>query len=202
MTMRAVRWAVVAGGLVLGVVIAPIRAQQAAGDRKEEVRRIVAVVQRSAEDHDLRRRKAQLELEVLMAQVEAKKAEIALAEAEFRVAKNAPDFAILSALNRPMPMHFREAPLDEVIQAIRRETTDANAGLPDGVPLYIDPQGLIEADKTLASPVSLELEGIPLRTTFRILLRQLGLTYVVKDGVLTITSPESLDEPIAEMPGR
>jgi hypothetical protein len=51
-----------------------------------------------------------------------------------------------------------------------------------------------EADKTLTSPVSINLEGVPLKTTLRLLLKQLGLTYTVKDGFLMITSQESEDQ--------
>ena len=40
----------------------------------------------------------------------------------------------------------------------------------------------------MRSPVVLEMEGVPLRTTLRLLLRQLGMTYGVKDGVITITA--------------
>jgi hypothetical protein len=47
----------------------------------------------------------------------------------------------------------------------------------------------------LTSPVTLDLEGVPLKTTLRLLLKQLGLTYTVKDGLLTITSESSEDQP-------
>ncbi|MGZ3334079.1 MAG: hypothetical protein ACXWOV_02015, partial [Isosphaeraceae bacterium] len=51
-----------------------------------------------------------------------------------------------------------------------------------------------EADKTLTSPVSIDLEGVPLKRTLRLLLKQLGLTYTVKDGYLMITSETSEDQ--------
>jgi len=47
----------------------------------------------------------------------------------------------------------------------------------------------------LTSPVTLDLEGVPLKTTLRLLLKQLGLTYTVKDGLLTITSESSEAQP-------
>ncbi|MBV8234029.1 MAG: hypothetical protein JO329_28960, partial [Planctomycetaceae bacterium] len=64
-----------------------------------------------------------------------------------------------------------------------------------GIPIYVDPVGLQEAEKTMTSPVTLDLEGVPLKTTLRLLLKQLGLTYTVKDGLLTITSESSEDQP-------
>ena len=51
--------------------------------------------------------------------------------------------------------------------------------------------GLQEADKTLTSPISMDLEGVPLRRTLQLLLGQLGLVYFVDDGILCITSQES-----------
>ena len=47
----------------------------------------------------------------------------------------------------------------------------------------------------MTSPVELDLEGVPLKTTLRLLLKQLGLTYTVKDGMLTITSESADDQP-------
>ncbi len=78
---------------------------------------------------------------------------------------------------------------------IEHATQDEAAGLPTGIPIYVDPQGLQDADKTMASTVAINLEGMPLRTTLRLLLRQLNLTYTVKDGLLTITSSSSDDQP-------
>ena len=65
----------------------------------------------------------------------------------------------------------------------------------NGLPIYVDPVGLNEAGKTMASPVTLDLEGVPLKTTLRLLLKQLGLTYTVKAGLLTITAESSDNQP-------
>jgi len=93
-------------------------------------------------------------------------------------------------------MNFpNDTPLQDVQRYIEQSTQDEAAGLPTGIPIYVDPQGLQDADKTMASTVAINLEGIPLRTTLRLLLRQLNLTYTVKDGLLTITSSSSEDQP-------
>ncbi len=47
----------------------------------------------------------------------------------------------------------------------------------------------------MTSTVTLDLEGVPLKTTLRLMLKQLGLTYTVKDGLLTITNETSEDQP-------
>jgi RNA polymerase sigma factor (sigma-70 family) len=70
--------------------------------------------------------------------------------------------------------------------------------LENGIPIYVDPRGLSEAEKTMTSPVTLDLEGVPLKTTLRLLLRQLGLAYCVKDGLLIISSPEGISQELIE----
>ena len=88
-----------------------------------------------------------------------------------------------------------ETSLDDVLKHIKQET--AKAGRP-ALPIYIDPIGLQEAERSLNSTVSIEMEGIPLRTSLRLALKQLGMGYKVEDGVLIITSEESIDEEQAE----
>jgi hypothetical protein len=141
---------------------------------------------RSLPDFDIWRRKAQLELEVLQAQVEAKKAEICRREAEHRARQLAPDLAILTKLEQPVTMSFPEAtPLEEVLKHVKRSTRGPGDS---GLPIYVDPAGLSKAEKTMQSPVTLDVEGVPLWTSLRLILKQLGLTYAVKDGLLTISA--------------
>ena len=42
--------------------------------------------------------------------------------------------------------------------------------------------------ESLHDVVSIDLEGVPLQTSLRLLLKQLDLAYCVKDGVLIISS--------------
>ncbi len=101
--------------------------------------------------------------------------------------------SILAKLDEPISMAFpNETPLEDVLKYIRSATQGPND---TGIPIYVDPVGLNEAEKTMTSPVTLDLEGVPLKTTLRLLLKQLGLTYTVKDGLLTITSESSEDQP-------
>ena len=101
---------------------------------------------------------------------------------------------IIAELAKPISMPFAaETPLTEVIKFIKSSTRGAT--LPEGIPIYVDPIGLSEADKTMQSTVrDLAVEGVPLRTTLRLLLSQLGLTYRVSDGLLKITSEESAEQ--------
>ena len=67
-----------------------------------------------------------------------------------------------------------------------------------GIPIYIDLIGLQEAEMTPSSKVSIDLRGVPLKTTLRICLEQLGLDYRVQDGYLRVTKatdPGDLDSP-------
>ena len=104
--------------------------------------------------------------------------------------------AILAKLNERISMNFpNDTPLEDVKRYIQQSTQDEAAGLPAGIPIYIDPLGLQDADKTMASTVSIDLEGLPLKTTLRLMLKQIGLTHTVKDGYLYITSTASDDQP-------
>ena len=81
-----------------------------------------------------------------------------------------------------------ETPLEDVLKYIKQATQDEAADLPTGIPIYVDPVGLQEAEKTMASPSRSTSKASPSRRRLRLLLKQLGLTYTVKDGLLTITS--------------
>jgi uncharacterized protein (TIGR02231 family) len=97
---------------------------------------------------------------------------------------------IVNELGKPIEMSFKsDTPLEDIIKYIRGATS--GQAFPDGIPIYVDPQGLQDADKTMASTVSIDLHGIPLRTSLRLLLKQLSLVYRVRDGLLTITSTSS-----------
>jgi hypothetical protein len=99
---------------------------------------------------------------------------------------------IIAALNRPVPMHFaQETPLEDVLKLIQQATVGADG---KGIPVYVDPIGLSEADKTMTSTIrNIELDGVPLRASLRLCLKQLDLGCTVKDGFLLITSVESFD---------
>jgi RNA polymerase sigma factor (sigma-70 family) len=103
--------------------------------------------------------------------------------------KDAKSLALLARLEEPLAMSFpNETPLEDVLKYIKQATSSPNG---PGIPIYIDPVGLQEAEKSMTSPVQLDLEGIPLRRTLQLMLSQLGLLYYVDDGILVITSQDS-----------
>ena len=101
---------------------------------------------------------------------------------------------IHQTLREPIPLHFlEETPLEDVLKSIKQATASAD---PNGkaIPIYVDPIGLQEAEKTMTSVVSnLDSDGVPLGSSLRACLKQLDLAYSVKDGLLLITSEESYD---------
>jgi hypothetical protein len=94
--------------------------------------------------------------------------------------------AVLAALERPVPMGFaNETPLEEVVSYIKQATKSPTF---PGLSIILDDYGFREAEKTPGSPVSMELEGVPLKTTLRLMLRQLGLTFLVKNDQVIISA--------------
>ena len=99
---------------------------------------------------------------------------------------------ILEKLDEPISMPFgNETPLEEVLKYIKQSTTTPTFS---GIPIYVDPIGLQEAERSINSTVQIDLEGVPLKTTLRLILKQLGLAYTVKDGFMIITSEDSEDQ--------
>jgi hypothetical protein len=95
---------------------------------------------------------------------------------------------ILESLERPVPMRFPdETALTDVLKSIKQATSTPTY---PGIPIYVDPIGLQEAERSLKSTVEIDLEGVPLKTTLRLCLEQLGLDYDVKDGYLRISSED------------
>jgi hypothetical protein len=96
---------------------------------------------------------------------------------------------IQEALERPIAMRFEyEMTLDDLVKYVKQSTSTPTY---PGIPIYVDPLGLQEAERSLNSTVSIDLEGVPLRTTLDLCLRQLGLYYRVTDGCLRINCSDS-----------
>ncbi len=99
---------------------------------------------------------------------------------------------ILEALERPIAMRFfEETPLEDVLKYIAMATSTPDHA---GIPIYVNPGGLQAAEKNLQSTVSIDLQGVPLKTTLRLCLEQLGLVYRVEDGCLQITIEDLIED--------
>jgi hypothetical protein len=49
-------------------------------------------------------------------------------------------------------------------------------------------------DRMLTSPVRIDLEGVPLRTSLRLIAEQLRLAYYVSEGNVIISSPKIIQQ--------
>jgi hypothetical protein len=101
-------------------------------------------------------------------------------------------------LDRLIPMHFlRETPLDEVLKYIKDSTSDASFS---GIPIYVDPIGLQNAERSLHSTVQIDVDAITVRDGLRLSLKQLGLGYTLRSGYLMISDEDSATIPVYEDP--
>ncbi len=95
-------------------------------------------------------------------------------------------------LDEPIRMPFPDdTPLIEVFKYIKRATTTPSFA---GIRISVDPAVLQEVDRSLMSPIRIDLEGVPLRTSLRLVAEQLRLAYYVSEGKVIISSPKIIQQ--------
>jgi hypothetical protein len=104
--------------------------------------------------------------------------------------------AILAALNKVVSLHFKETPIDKAIEDVRKAT--AGPEFPDGIPIYTiqsDPRvfGTGVPIPWSERKVTVDLDGVRLKTSLRLMLGQAWMAYNVKEGLLII-GPETSTE--------
>lgn len=100
------------------------------------------------------------------------------------------------ALQKPATLDFRESkPLADVLRQLKELTRDGDK---PGLRFYVDPVDLQDAEKSMESPVTLDLEDFPLATALDLMTRQLGLTYRVQDDGIVVIRSEPDDEALPE----
>ncbi|HEY3392981.1 MAG TPA: hypothetical protein VGK58_09755 [Lacipirellulaceae bacterium] len=77
-------------------------------------------------------------------------------------------------------LEFTDTSLEEVVGFIQESY---------GISVQLDASALEEEGIDPQEPVTTQLHGISLRSALRLMLKQLGLTYIIQDEVLIITSP-------------
>jgi hypothetical protein len=98
------------------------------------------------------------------------------------------DQAIHKKLDEPIELDFREKPLEDLLKYIKSASTGATD---NGIPIYVEPTGLQEAEQTMISPVSfatMKGKRVKVRKVLAEALRPLGLAFAVKDGLLIVSS--------------
>ena len=99
--------------------------------------------------------------------------------------RSAAEQKIDEALDSPAAFDFNEQPLSEVVEYLQGK---------HDIPIQLDTRSLTDAGVTENTPVTKSVKGVNLRSALRLLLRDLSLTYLIKDDVLMITTPEKADE--------
>src|SRR5262249_3701531 len=79
----------------------------------------------------------------------------------------------------PININFSTTPLHQVIDDLHDMT---------GINIYPDRAALEENGISLDRPITAKFEGISLKSALNLILRQVRLTYMVKDEVLQITT--------------
>jgi general secretion pathway protein D len=91
---------------------------------------------------------------------------------------------IRERLNAPVTVSFSERPLQQAVDTLMDMT---------GIAIVVDPTGLTAEGLTSGQPVTLDLRGkeISLKSALNLMLDPLGLTYVIDNDVLKITSRQT-----------
>jgi type II secretory pathway component GspD/PulD (secretin) len=95
---------------------------------------------------------------------------------------NAIERDIERKLTRPISVNFQKTPLSNVIRDLQALS---------GVNIVLDNAALNAANVGLDQPLSLSVEHISMKCVLNLLLKQVDLTYVIKNEVLNITTESS-----------
>lgn len=104
------------------------------------------------------------------------------ASADLTPTKSSAVRAIESKLELPVNMNFTDTPLRQVIDDIRNW---------HGINVMPDYAALQQENISLERPVTIRVEQLSLKSVLNIVLRQADLTWVIRDDVLTITTPSN-----------
>jgi hypothetical protein len=97
---------------------------------------------------------------------------------------NSIEARILSELDKPTTGEFVETPLNEVVRFLHEL---------HHIPIILHTEKLKEAGVSIDIPITRNFNGISLRSALRLLLRDLELTFIVRDEALIITTPEDAE---------
>lgn len=89
------------------------------------------------------------------------------------------ELRVRESLNKSVSLHFDEEPLG----AIMRHIADTFL-----INVTIDEKGLLESGITSSTPITINVDGIRLKSALNLILTPLDLSYIVDNETLTITS--------------
>lgn len=93
--------------------------------------------------------------------------------------------AILAALEEKTSIEFTEEPLSSVVEFFKGQHR---------IEIQLDVQALEDVSMGSDTPITKSIANITLRSALNLVLRDLDLTWVIADEVLTITTPEETDK--------
>jgi hypothetical protein len=99
-------------------------------------------------------------------------------------AKPEPADAIRQALTKKIEWNFEEMPLADVAEVLHKELK---------IPIRLDTKALNDLGITPETTITFKMSGISAKTALKLLLGDLGLTTIIDDEVLIITSPDVAD---------
>lgn len=91
---------------------------------------------------------------------------------------------VLSEPLKSTGLEFMDEPLDNVFNFLQEEY---------GIPIQIDEPALEDAGLTRDEPLTVNLRNITLQSALRLLLKTKHLTYIIRNEVLIITTPEEAE---------
>jgi len=94
------------------------------------------------------------------------------------------ELRITETLKAPTELEFIETPLVDVVDFLK----DMHA-----VEIQFDARAIDDIGIPIDTPITKNLKGLSLKSSLRLMLRDLDLSYVVRDEVLLITSREAAD---------
>src|SRR5690606_34167417 len=89
------------------------------------------------------------------------------------------ELRIQESLNRQVSLHFTDAPLEQVVREI---AMGAN------INAMLDGPGISEEGVHADTPITINVEGIRMKSALNLILKPLNLDYTIEDEVLKITS--------------
>ncbi len=101
------------------------------------------------------------------------------------VGDNDTERRIQSTLGDETTQSFVELPLTDAI----RQISEAH-----DIPIVVDERALEEIGLSAEEPVTMSLKNVSLRSFMRLMLRELDLTYMIKDEVMQITTIEAAEQ--------
>jgi hypothetical protein len=93
---------------------------------------------------------------------------------------------IRQSLDEPTKLDFTETPLGDVIDYLTQLHKQRHPRLN----IVLDLQSLGDLGVTPETPITKKLDLVSLRSTLKIMLRDLGMSYIIRDEVLLLTTPE------------